>query len=241
MKYQALDAGKIAATVHRLQLRINERFPGSSLANACAELHHLATKADAAIAELHRPFLFLRVLIAALVLLVLAGLAVTVYTLSAPAETLTLVDFVQVLEAGINDVVFVALGIFFLMSLERRIKRRKVLAAMHELRSIAHIVDMHQLTKDPTHQTRKVIDTPSSPVRELSASSLARYLDYCAEMLSLTGKIAALYVQRFDDDAVLHAVNEIETLTTGLAGKIWQKLMILETLGSAGTAGARPG
>jgi hypothetical protein len=47
-------------------------------------------------------------------------------------------------------------------------------------------------------------------------------------MLSLTGKIAALYVERFDDSVVLGSVNEIEALTTSLAGKIWQKLMILE-------------
>ena len=28
---------------------------------------------------------------------------------------------------------------------------------------------------------------------------LSRYLNYCSEMLSLTGKIAAVYIQRFDD------------------------------------------
>ena len=46
-------------------------------------------------------------------------------------------------------------------------------------------------------------------------------------MLSLTGKIAALYVQDFEDGVVLAAVNEVEDLTTGLSRKIWQKLMIL--------------
>ena len=48
-----------------------------------------------------------------------------------------------------------------------------------------------------------------------------------SEMLSLLGKIAALYVQWFDDPAALAAVNEIENLTTGLSRKIWQKLMFL--------------
>lgn len=46
-------------------------------------------------------------------------------------------------------------------------------------------------------------------------------------MLSLTGKVAALYVQDFEDDVALQAVNEIESLTTGLARKIWQKLSIV--------------
>ena len=56
---------------------------------------------------------------------------------------------------------------------------------------------------------------------------LSRYLNYCSEMLSLIGKVAALYVQRFDDPVALSAVNEMEDLTTGLSRKIWQKIMIL--------------
>ncbi len=49
-----------------------------------------------------------------------------------------------------------------------------------------------------------------------------------SELLSLTGKIAALYVQRFDDPVVITAVNEVETLCTGLSRKIWQKIMIIQ-------------
>ena len=61
----------------------------------------------------------------------------------------------------------------------------------------------------------------------MSAADLARYLDFCSEMLSLTGKVAALYVQNFEDSVALQAVNEIEDLTTGLSRKIWQKLTIV--------------
>ena len=43
----------------------------------------------------------------------------------------------------------VGAGVFFLMTLETRVKRRRALEAIRELRAIAHIVDMHQLTKDP--------------------------------------------------------------------------------------------
>lgn len=63
----------------------------------------------------------------------------------------------------------------------------------------------------------------------MSDFELSRYLDYCSELLSLTGKVAALYVQDFQDPVVLAAVNEIEELTTGLSRKIWQKLMVLAT------------
>jgi hypothetical protein len=58
---------------------------------------------------------------------------------------------------------------------------------------------------------------------------LARYLDYCSEMLSLISKLAALYVQSFDDGTVLAAVSDVQGLTNGLSGKIWQKIVILDT------------
>ena len=46
-------------------------------------------------------------------------------------------------------------------------------------------------------------------------------------MLSVTSKIAALFVERFDDPVTLAAVNEIESLTAGLSRKIWQKISML--------------
>ena len=64
----------------------------------------------------------------------------------------------------------------------------------------------------------------------MTTFELSRYLDYCAEMLSLTGKVAALYVQEFDDAVAVAAVNDVEQLTTGMSRKIWQKLMILHTV-----------
>ncbi|HLA64366.1 MAG TPA: hypothetical protein VK610_08045, partial [Rhodothermales bacterium] len=71
-------------------------------------------------------------------------------------------------------------------------------------------------------------DTASSPTRTMSAPELGRYLDYCSEMLSLTSKVAALFVQHLNDPVVLSAVNEIENLATGTSGKIWQKITLLE-------------
>jgi hypothetical protein len=85
---------------------------------------------------------------------------------------------------------------------------------------------MHQLTKDP-EQILQQGTTESSSLRRMTAFDLGRYLDYCSEMLSLTGKVAALYVQGFDDGVALQAVNEIEDLTTGLSRKIWQKLTLV--------------
>ena len=62
----------------------------------------------------------------------------------------------------------------------------------------------------------------------MSPFELTRYLDYCSEMLSLTSKLAAVYAQNLPDSVVIDAVNEIESLTTNLSQKIWQKITILD-------------
>jgi hypothetical protein len=117
--------------------------------------------------------------------------------------------------------------VLFLVTIEARVKRRRALRAIHELRAIAHVIDMHQLTKDPEWVLQRGRESVIVPRRAMSLFELSRYLDYCSEALSLTGKVAAVYVQRFDDPVALAAVNEVETLTTGLSRKIWQKLSVL--------------
>jgi len=89
------------------------------------------------------------------------------------------------------------------------------------------------LTKSPEAALAKSTDTTSSPKRTLSAFELGRYLDYCSELLSLIGKISALYSQSLDDPVVLNAVDDIEDLTTELSQKIWQKITLLDLLKSA--------
>ena len=122
-------------------------------------------------------------------------------------------------------------AIFFLLTLESRFKRGRACDSVHELRSLAHIIDMHQLTKDPERITNKnYLRTANSPTAYMTPFQLRRYLDYCSEMLSLTGKIAAVYVQDFNDSVTLASVNEVETLCTGLSRKIWQKVSLLQDI-----------
>jgi hypothetical protein len=225
--YLRLDAERVLSTADRLRQRVEQRFPDSGLSRVAQRLAGVAGQATERSALLGRPIPALRAGVVALVALILAGLVATFLSLRAPAEPLGVLDFVAALESGINDVIFVAAGIFFLVTLEARIKRHRALPAINELRAIAHIIDMHQLTKDPEWVQPRGPETGHVQRRSLSAFELARYLDYCSEMLSLTGKVAALYVQDLEDDVVLAAVNEVEDLTTGLSQKIWQKLMVL--------------
>lgn len=232
MSFRTLDASHIIATIERLNHRIEERFPGAGLSGVGRDLFGLARECAREAELLSAPNWPVRVGIVTAVILmtavVIAAVAGVVQRLAADAFVSGFSDFVQAVEAGINDLVFLGIAIYFLASIEGRLKRHRALRRIHQLRSIAHIVDMHQLTKDPEYLTLPRADTASSPVRTMSRAELARYLDYCSELLSLTGKIGALFVQHMDDSIVLQAVNEIEDLTNGLSRKIWQKITLLE-------------
>lgn len=226
-----IDADAVARTVDLLCRRIDQRFPGSGLGRVGRELDRIARQTRQRARAIGRPILSLRLGVAFLIVFIATVLAATVASVRKPKEPLEAFQFIQVLEAGINDVVLVGAGIFFLVTLETRIKRRRALAALRELRAVAHIIDMHQLTKDPEWVMGRGEQTALLPPRRMSRFEVSRYLDYCSELLSITGKIAALYIQEFDDDVALAAVNEVENLTTGLSRKIWQKLMIVHAMG----------
>lgn len=228
-RYRSLDPGQIVATAHTLQRRIGERFPDSGLSRVAAELAQAAEETSARIHDLRQPRWGLRAGTGLLVVVLVTVALLAVSAMRWPASLTDLGAFVQLLESAINDVVFLGIAIAFLVTIEGRLRRREALRALHELRSLVHIVDMHQLTKDPDHFLPDRATTASSPARTLTPAQLTRYLDYCSEMLSLVGKVAALYAQQLDDPVVLAAVNELETLTTGLSGKIWQKIVILGT------------
>jgi len=239
MSFRQLDSARIVDTLEQLCHRIEERFPGAGLANVARDLLALARESATEAELLGRPNVPVRAGVALLIVLtvvaMVAVLATPWTTEGIPRQFASLGEYVQAIEAAVNDFVFLGIAIFFLSTLETRVKRRVALKAIHQLRSIAHVVDMHQLTKDPEKVASSQPDTASSPERTRTPDELGRYLDYCSELLSLTGKIAALYVQRFTDPVTLEAVNDVEGLTNGLSRKIWQKISILrqDTLGAA--------
>lgn len=46
-------------------------------------------------------------------------------------------DAIQTLEAAVNDVVFFGIAVFFVLTIETRVKRRQALEMLHALRSLA--------------------------------------------------------------------------------------------------------
>lgn len=224
-----LEPARIIATVKALRDRVSERFPGSGLSRLAGQMLGIAGRTVENVRWVRRPILWVRAAVALVIVLLLALLAGIGLRLEVRATGASALDLLQATEAAINELILLGAAILFLVTVEGRIKRRRALVALRELRALAHIVDMHQLTKDPDRHLHGTAadNTPSSPTRTMTRFELSRYLDYCSEMLALNSKLAALYAQTLDDPVVLAAVDEVETLTTGLCAKIWQKLVIL--------------
>jgi hypothetical protein len=224
-----LRADRVLATLDKLEARIVARFPQAGLAQVCAQLIATARFTAQDAADLARPsYLWRSVSFALIVLGVVAQIA-AFKLIRIQGGPLSVPELLQSLEAAVNLLILFGGALWFTLTLEERFKRRRALDALHRLRSLAHVIDMHQLTKDPT----VVLDgrrTHASPERTMSRFELTRYLDYCAEMLALIGKLAALYAERMRDGVVIEAVNDLENLTTDLGRKIWQKITILGVL-----------
>jgi len=218
--YRSLDFNKIVSTLKNLQTRIYERFPEAGLYQVSKELESLLAETESNLKHINQPNLALRAGVATLLLIICVTIPISLFKFDFTWSTLGLMDVITLFEAFANDVVLLSLAVFFLVTLETRVKRSRALEALNQLRAVAHIIDMHQLTKDP-------IITPSSPVRKMSAFELARYLDYCSEMLSIVGKVSALYAQEIPDSEVVAAVKDVEDLTLDLCEKIWQKIVLI--------------
>ena len=228
-KYSELDPVHILNTLQGVERRIEEHFPGSGLGKVAVELqavgHAIVRLSD----RLRRPIWALRCL-TVVGIIGLISVAVWVWVLAiqlAPAGQDGLMETLQGIESVTNELIFLTIGILFFATLETRLKRRAALDSLHRLRSFAHVVDMHQLTKDPNNILR---DDEPADERFATPDDLVRYLDLCTDMLAINSKLAALHVQYFQDSEVLNNVNEVEMLSHELSRKIWQKIMILDIM-----------
>ncbi|UCB52789.1 MAG: hypothetical protein JSV10_01480 [Candidatus Zixiibacteriota bacterium] len=227
-EFRTLSPDQIVRTMESVLKRIETRFPGSGLGRVCRELLEIGLQAESFTASLSRPIYPIRVFSWLLIIGLVTLSFAPFFLLDATLDISDLGNLVQMIEASLNDLVLIGLAILFLATWERRVKRRRVLKALSELRSIAHVVDMHQLAKDPKIVLGSAGGADDPELEAMSRADLAHYLDYCSEVLSLTSKLAALYLEAFDDSVVIGTVNEVGNLVAGLSRKIWQKIMILD-------------
>ena len=232
MAYDRLEADAVLETATRLQQRINARFPDRNLSKVAGQLVTVSTDLE----QVSARTLAIRILrVASLVLIsilvVIAAVslvAVVVELIENPADAINLMSTISNV---ISNLVYAGLAVIFLWVLPAHLERRRLLGELHRLRSLAHVIDMHQLTKDPERFAEAYHPTSQSVHVGLSPIDMATYLDYCSELLSLVAKTAAVYAERSTDPAVLATISDIENLTSGMARKIWQKLSLLPGIG----------
>ncbi|MCX0276466.1 hypothetical protein NLM24_38630 [Nocardia zapadnayensis] len=229
-RYQKLDSAAVRDSTARLQRRIRSRFPDRGLWEVCSELLGLVdeviqgggiSRRRVGLARLLSRVAIITVIVVFGGAIVLAGVDVW-----AGADALGPIDLLPLLETAVNNLVFAGIAIFFLVAVPERMERARVLRLVHRLRSLAHVIDMHQLTKVPERLERGRREDDGL---DLTREQLAHYFDYCTEMLSLVGKAAALFAEDTTDGEVLDAVEGIETLTSDMARKVWQKIAVLQS------------
>ncbi len=227
MPYRTLKSDCVIETIDRLALRIGERFADSGLRRVAVDLGDIARRCATEAERLSKPQRLIQASVYAVWVAGAAAVAFVATGLNYGGVDMRATSFVQVLEPAMNIAVLVGIGVVTLGRQETRWKRARALDYLHELRSIAHVVDMHQLTKDPYRDVIALPDTAHSPKQDLYGPHLERYLDYCSEMMSLIAKLAALLAQSCRDGEVAAAASDVENLTTGLSRKIWQKIAMM--------------
>lgn len=205
-----LDAGKLATTATALAKWIRLEFPNANLANVADMVTNVTNDARRVSYVLARPMYFVRFIVLLIILAAVSGVGYHAYF--HPKELLQWIDDTKGL-----GIYFLAAAAF-LVTLEIRLKRSKALAHIHNLRSLAHIIDMHQLAKDPIIERYRV--DPGYDFRE----KLAAYLHSCTAMLNLVSKVGQVYIDHFHDSVATAAVNDFEAVCNGMANKIWSKI-----------------
>ena len=231
-RFQRLDGQAVRRSAATLEHRVASRFPDRSLWEVCREGVGLVDELNAGPGISRRRVRLARLLsrlgVVVIVLFLLGAVVLAAGDLLEEREAIGPLDMLPLLETLINDLVFGAIAVFFLLRIPERMERARVLRILHRLRSLAHVIDMHPLTKVPERLERGSRDDGGL---DLDRAELTRYLDFCTEMLSLVGKSAALFAEHTTDGDVLDAVEGIEALTSDMARKVWQKIGIIQQLG----------
>ena len=233
-----LEPTKLVRTIKELEKRILADFGERGLTWVCRELCSAAEKARERGIRLRRPNWPLRAV-------PFAATALVVYLTVMISSSIAIVDakIDKVIQQDIRDLLkalqnlmnhaalpialaiplpFVLATFAFIGNLEGRWKRKRALRYLHELRSIIHVIDMHQLPKDP-HGVPDGTDPDF-----ISGERLIKYLDYCSELLSMSAKVAALYAESSRDAVVIATVSDLGQITSNLSSAIWQKINIVE-------------
>jgi hypothetical protein len=214
-EYSDFDHQRLLVTMDRLCRRVGRDFEGRGIARVANELRGKVQPVQDATEVAFRAVLRARAaawfLIALVVIAELVALGFTYSDVVSGAGPTRSFDWAPLLESTINLVVFAGVAVYFLLlHLPERLQRTRLLEQLYGLRTLAHIIHMHQLSKDHS-------DPP------MTRSEYVAYADYCSEMLALAGKAATLISKHTSDPTVLETVGSVELLANELSSLALQK------------------
>ncbi|MCW2758887.1 MAG: hypothetical protein JWO46_2633, partial [Nocardioidaceae bacterium] len=232
-----LDRQLLADSLERLHQRISARLPDQNLTALAASIKTSVPDAharyEATAHRLQRISGWTRAISVVFVLAVAVALVLALADFSRSSHDGA--DWLSLVNTVVGDLVYAAVAVAFLRAVPERLTRSSLTHVLHELRSTAHVIDMHQLGKDPErlrddYEATGASIHPHLPHKESAAArraDLHHYLTYCIELLGLVSKSAALCAESSGDPVVLSMVNDVESLTSDMSQKIFQKLALL--------------
>ena len=125
----SLDPDRIIESLNLLARRIHHRFPKAGLNDACHRLLLISKRAKRRAEAIAQPIIALRVAVCVFVLILLATPIVITASFDTPRESLDLFSLPELIDNLARNVTLIAVGVFFLVTLETRIKRTRVLKA----------------------------------------------------------------------------------------------------------------
>lgn len=220
----------VGATAKRLVERVQDRFGEDDLTGIARQVSQVAVASEKRISRALRVGFIIRLLTWPLVLGSVLGVASWIGSLGLTIRVNDAGDLAQSLDSVFQLMLVLGAGIWFLLSIGTKVQRRSLLEALQELNKLAQVIDLVQLDKDPDRLYFSTEQrTAKSPTlgKANTAFLLSRYLDYCAELLSVLGKVACLYRERIDDEVVLSRLGDFDRLTNQLRTNIGAKMGLI--------------
>src|SRR5579862_6931906 len=133
--YRSLNAVLIVDTCRTTHERVTQRFTDSGLSKIAGEILTVSEEAADLTAWLAKPNLPLRTLGGIGIVSIFLIIISVAMHLKLQMSVGNIGEFLQGLDAGINELAVVGVVTYFFMSLETRIKRARALKALRDLRS----------------------------------------------------------------------------------------------------------
>jgi hypothetical protein len=177
-------------------------------------LARIARATDERARQARRPIHAIRVASLLAIGASLLGLWYLVDHIHARWEFGTITELCEATDAGFNLLVLLAGALWFFITFEARIKRKKTLEFIEELREFIHVIDVTQLFYTPAFYK-------SSPKSSRTSLSLDyTYLLFCTQMLADISNLVPLYTRGVAGGSILRADSEVEMLANAITAKL---------------------